>query len=79
MIEELKPCPFCGGKARIVRKTCSNKINPVTIMDEWTVECDKKCCSIKRFSDEIFHDDSGEVIIRKNGAKDAVYFWNKRL
>ena len=32
MLEELKPCPFCGGKARITY---------VMNEDTWYIECDK--------------------------------------
>ncbi len=44
MTEKLKPCPFCGGKARV---KCSIK------EDLWGVACYKcECCTKVFFSEE---------------------------
>lgn len=44
MTDELKPCPFCGGKARV---KCSIK------EDLWGVACYKcECCTKVFFSEE---------------------------
>lgn len=76
--EELKPCPFCGGKANLRRIRAGYRTNPTAILDEWQVECPNGCCHAKTFSDEIYHDESGEIVIKRDGAKDAVNAWNRR-
>lgn len=78
MIEELKPCQFCGGKAFLIRVRGSYTIEPVTIRDQWRVSCEHGCCDTGLFHDAIFRDDNGELVIAKNGAYDAVKHWNKR-
>ena len=75
---ELKPCPFCGGEAKLRRYSSSYRSHPTTILDEWGVECENDCCSTKRFRDDIFHEPRGEVIIAHNGAFEAAEAWNKR-
>ena len=47
-------------------------------MDTWGVECINNCCDIKHFKSEIFQNDKGEVIVKKNGAKEAIEAWNRR-
>lgn len=78
MEEKLKPCPFCGGEAELVRIRNGYRTSPTTIIDGWEVRCKKKCCSTLAFEDEIFHSDDGEIVIKKNGAKEAIDFWNGR-
>lgn len=76
---ELKPCPFCGGKAALKKVRGSYKTNPTTINDEWKVSCEKECCACGTFQDMIYHADNGEIIVKCNGAKEAVEAWNKRV
>lgn len=78
-MEELKPCPFCGENGIIRRVSNSHKTNPTCILDEWRVECCQKCCYTPSFPDEIYHADSGEVVIKHNGAKEAISAWNRRI
>lgn len=79
MAEKLKPCPFCGGEAKLVRVRSGYRTSPeTTIVDGWEVQCKKKCCRTLTFEDEIFHSDDGEIVIKKNGAKAAIDFWNGR-
>lgn len=78
-MEELKPCPFCGSEAILVRVQYGNKLNPTTIIDKWEVRCKNGCCRSLQYSDEIFHADDGEIVVEKNGAKDAVKSWNRRV
>lgn len=78
-MSDLKTCPFCGGNAKLVRKTGSCKTHPVlTITDAWEVECENGCCKTPRFEDCIYHNDDGEVVVEKNGAKESMEFWNGR-
>lgn len=75
---ELKPCPFCGGEAYLVRKQYSHLTMPTKIKDKWVVECSNGCCSIPIFEDEIYHDDDGVIVINHNGAEEAINAWNRR-
>lgn len=77
-MSEIKPCPFCGGDAKLKRIFEGYSGHPTTIEDMWTVECENGCCDIGTFRSEIFQDEEGEVIVRKNGAVDAVEAWNRR-
>lgn len=75
---ELKPCPFCGKAARLRQVSDSYRTNPVTILNEWTVECTEGCCDVGCFESEVYQARTGEILIKKNGADDAVAAWNKR-
>lgn len=77
-MSELRPCPFCGGVAKLVRVATSYKDNPTTIMDEWEVKCLNGCCNTIRFQDNIYHKGDGEIVVESNGAKDAIEHWNQR-
>ena len=79
MPDTLKPCPFCGGQAFLRRYDSSYKTSPTTILDAWGVHCSNNCCNTQRFKDEIFHDESGAIIINHNGAQEAIDAWNSRV
>lgn len=70
MMNELKPCPFCGGKPRI-RDTGKDKLSywVVDKMRIVMVEC-RKCWAM------------GGIFPTKNGVKkakeDAIKAWNRR-
>ena len=38
MTEKLKPCPFCGGEARLVNDTSGKSV--------WTVSCESQECYV---------------------------------
>lgn len=48
------------------------------ILDQWKVKCKAKCCETKLYEDLIYHASSGEIVVEKNGALDAINSWNKR-
>lgn len=76
---EILPCPFCGSGANLMKssKGYSSGQN-WALVDGWKVECSNGCCKTKEFKDEIYHADSGEVIVEHNGAYEAVVAWNTR-
>lgn len=75
----IRSCPFCGngGKLYLRKELCTT--NPVTIRNSYAVGCSK--CQIYTPICEscIFQDHKGMVIVEKNGAKDAIERWNKRI
>lgn len=76
---KLKQCPFCGepGELRRVLTGCGGV--PTSISDRWTVECPNGCCQIKSFESDIYQDENGDVVVRQNGAEEAIAAWNKRV
>ena len=77
---KLKPCPLCGGEARLKRTCNGYRAKPdTTIYDKRQVVCKNNCCQTSEFEDEIYHADSGEVVVKHNGAEEAVEVWNKRV
>lgn len=73
-----KPCPFCNGEAEVVRVTQGYTLNPITITNAFVVRCKECKMSTKSFESEIWQGSNGIVVIEKNGAVDAIDFWNRR-
>ena len=73
---ELKPCPFCGGNARVKRMSCEWK--NAHIADEFVVKCTECGARLPSFRSDIWTDDAGVVHIDANGAVDAMEAWNRR-
>ena len=76
---EILPCPFCGGEAKLEK--CSHGLRQASwnqIVDGWKVKCKNGCCESKAFEDCIYHSTTGEIVVEKNGAYDAIECWNQR-
>ena len=86
--EELKPCPFCGGEAEIVRVEEDLNIylehftseNLDKLYARFYVRCtDKECgCMTKRYYTVVGISEEGSVLVMRNGAKSAIDAWNRR-
>lgn len=77
-MEELKRCPFCGGKAVFYVNTVSSR--NLLRGYEFNIQCSKcrtttpeRCYQI-----EFKMNDSGEIEVVHDGRKDAIEAWNSR-
>lgn len=74
----LKPCPFCGGKAKFV--TISNNSNHLTVGFDFGIECEK--CGVgtpKHYSLSLTLGESGAVVPFRDERDIAVNEWNQRI
>ncbi|MBQ1789029.1 MAG: Lar family restriction alleviation protein [Oscillospiraceae bacterium] len=75
---DLKPCPFCGGKASIIQKTGAYTGNPATILNEYVVGCRECAIYTPTQNSKIWQDHEGVVHVDRNGVEDAARIWNRR-
>lgn len=81
-MSELKPCPFCGGKAEFVVK--GNISNHCGVAFTYVIACSKcKCTPMSKSSEmHIYLDKNGEI--KMTGASDVtkqcmIDEWNTRV
>ena len=73
---ELKPCPFCGGKARLFVAFYENARSKLS--NAYRVNCINCGVTTNAYKSDIRQEDDGTVAINKNGAEMAAEAWNKR-
>jgi hypothetical protein len=72
---DLKPCPFCGGKARIREYACGHK-NDGMFTASYSCGCEN--CRIDFSCNSEFHLVNGEPVFKINGYQTVVEKWNTR-
>ena len=80
-MDELKSCPFCGGKARFAKK--GNITSGGAVGFTCLIECEKcKCTPCKKAVDiTIVMSDNGEFRVSDAGVvarENLIYIWNQR-
>lgn len=76
-MEELKPCPFCGRSASVIRKF-PDVTDSGNFVEEYGVRCSSCGATIGRdYRGEYFRE-NGEFFIVQDGYSDAVAAWNTR-
>lgn len=78
---ELKPCPFCGGKARFIAKGVESGNN--TIGYNCVIECSKCGCSPYKKAHTLYVTlrENGEIELTEAGnieRKNLIFMWNQR-
>ena len=77
-MSELKPCPFCGGEAKLIQKTQGLGNSPMRIINQYVAGCEKCQVYTKYYQSDIWQGKDGMVHIDANGAIDAIEAWNRR-
>ncbi len=77
MSKELKPCPFCGGKA--VFATVANKSSHSAAGVIFKIKCTKCMTEFpKSYECEMYMNQDGNIQTRKDERLKAVADWNRR-
>lgn len=76
-MNELKPCPFCGGKAMISRRTLDDR----TRYDHWfiVVRCASCYASAAPQTADVIDTEDGQPILDPDAELRAVQAWNRRV
>ena len=75
-MNELKQCPFCGGKAELI---CTSKgYNASRMFKSFLVRCTGCQCRTITYDTYATITDMGEVIKDYDGAEKAITVWNRR-
>lgn len=74
---ELKPCPFCGGKANIVQESTGADRDFVKI--RFGIECSRCRTTFRRGIGVIEMTlKNGEILVTKDERTDIARMWNRR-
>jgi Lar family restriction alleviation protein len=77
MSEELKPCPFCGGKAMFL--TITNKSSHLAVGVMFKIKCMKCGTELpKSYECEMYMDQGGGIRTGKDERTKATTDWNRR-
>lgn len=73
---ELKPCPFCGGRAITVKTSSGINTSSGVFYAQYKVGCNN--CKIFFYGDSTGSFMSGEAVTTKNGMEEITKRWNGR-
>ena len=72
MSDQLKPCPFCGGKATISVKGLDERSAYAEVV---TISCEKSCAQVTRRDDD---NPKSSYALSGTGMKAGIAIWNTR-
>lgn len=78
-MSELKPCPFCGGRAEIITthaEVFNTAYREYEFAVDFAVHCYARCA--RRDARSIFVVNEGRMVIKQDGYQRAVDLWNRR-
>lgn len=78
-MENLKPCPFCGGEAVVIQVTSWICNDPAEIKNLYKAGCAKCEIFTGSYKSSIWQGKDGEIHVDANGADDAIVAWNRRV
>lgn len=78
MMIELKQCPFCGGKAVLVKFATGFDSAKKALTADFFVECETCKIRTSRYGSEVRIAASGEVVVHSDGAQTSAIAWNRR-
>lgn len=73
----IKFCPFCSGEAKLAKVSeghCGNN----HAHDSFRIVCTGCGMVTPTFYSDIYQDDNGDLVIKSNGAIEAIKMWNRR-
>lgn len=76
--DDLKPCPFCGKRAVLINVTKGYNYRNEALIDSFRVRCDGCLATTDSFESDIRINEEGKVLIKHNGAVEAIEAWNRR-
>jgi len=76
-MRELKPCPFCGSEAKLMRYNM--ELLSWKLIEEFAVKCTKCGASTAKYESVTkYHQDGGDKQIICDGMQIAIASWNRR-
>lgn len=74
----LKSCPFCGGKAELVKTSKGYASRESAIKDAFRVRCSNCFVGTEVQHSDIRINENGFLEVIRNGAEEAIRIWNRR-
>lgn len=74
----LKNCPFCGGKAELMKTSTGYSQGNSAITDTFMVRCSHCHAKTESRASDIRLNGYGFLEVRRNGAEEAIQIWNRR-
>lgn len=75
----LRKCPLCGGEAKVKILSHGIDYSNNAISNLYVVQCTKCKLTTRSCESYIWQDDNGRIQDERNGAREAVDLWNKRV
>lgn len=74
----LKNCPFCGGRAELIKTSNGYAHGDNAITDSFMVCCDHCSAKTEIRGSDVRMNDYGLIEVKKNGAEEVINLWNRR-